>query len=149
MVQTGSRYVLAYLLWAVSVVLAIVVLLSWRSSAMIILGITPWDRYLEHALNQFGFLFLAIFGLAVIVFTEHFYRTGVEKGRLFLRFFWISFVELLFLVVAHGARLIGMLLLSIPIGGTWPVVTAEILLCVLTFLLFRRAKANYVEPEIR
>ncbi|MCB0087990.1 MAG: hypothetical protein KDE54_08755, partial [Caldilineaceae bacterium] len=90
-----SRYLLAYLLWFVSIVLAFVNLLKWRSSAMIILGITSWDRYLEHALNQFGFLFLAILGLIIIVFTEFYYRTGVEKNLLFRRFFLITLIELI------------------------------------------------------
>lgn len=148
MVQTGSRYVLAYTLWAVSVVLAIMALLSWRSSAMIILGVTPWNRYLEHALNQFGFLFLAILGLCVIVFTEYYYRTGVEKERLFIRFFFVTFVELLFLTGAHLARLVGSIMLEISVTGTWPVVAVELACCVLAYMLFRRATTNYVEPEL-
>lgn len=148
MVQTGTRYVLAYTLWVVSVALAIMVLLSWRSSAMIILGVTPWDRYLEHALNQFGFLFLAIIGLCVIVFAEHYYRTGVEKERLFIRFFFITFIELIFLTGAHLARLIGSVILEISITGTWQVVLVEFILCILAYILFRRAIANYVEPEL-
>ena len=148
MVQSGSRYVLAYLLWAVSVVLAIMALLTWRSSAMIILGITPWDRYLEHTLNQFGFLFLAIFGLCVIVFTEYYYRTGVEKNRLFVRFFGVTFVELLFILAAHLARAVGLLILALPFGGIWPVLVGEAALSIGAFVLWQRARATYIPPAI-
>jgi hypothetical protein len=141
MVISTSRYVLAYLLWAISVVIAFVALLASRSSVMITLGVTQWDRYFEHALNQFGFLFLAIFGLAVIIFTEHFYRTGVEKQRLFARFFFITFLELLFLSIIHTARLAGEVLLGLftPITLAW--VGGEIALCLLLFWLYRRAVA--------
>ncbi|HRW05459.1 MAG TPA: hypothetical protein P5121_10210 [Caldilineaceae bacterium] len=148
MVQSGSRYVLAYLLWAVSVVLAIMALLTWRSSAMIILGITPWDRYLEHTLNQFGFLFLAILGLCVIVFTEYYYRTGVEKNRLFVRFFGVTFVELLFILAAHLARAIGIMILALPSDDIWPVLGAEAVLSIGAFVLWQRARAAYVPPEV-
>jgi hypothetical protein len=146
MIQNGSRYVIAYLLWFVSVALAITVLLAWRSSAMIVLGVTQWDRYLEHALNQFGFLFLGIFGLTVIVFTEHYYRTGVEKAQLYVRFFWVTFIELAVLTVAHLVRLFGGMLLELPLMATLPFVAGELGFCILAFLLYRRAARAYVPP---
>ena len=146
MVQTGSRYVIAYLLWAVSVALAIITLLALRSSAMIALGVTPWDRYVEHALNQFGFLFLAIFGLTVIVFTEHYYRTGAEQGRLYLRFFWITFIELAVLLFAHLVRLFGGIALALPVMATLPFVAGELVFCIVAFLLYRRAARAYSPP---
>lgn len=139
MVINTSRYVLAYLLWATSVGIAIAALLASRSSVMIALGVTQWDRYVEHALNQFGFLFLAIFGLAVIVFTEHFYRTGVEKHRLFARFFLVTLLELLFLSIVHLARLAGEVLLGFFAPATLLLVGGEIALCLLLFWLYRRS----------
>ncbi len=148
MVQTGSRYVIAYLLWTVSVALAIVTLLAMRSSAMIALGVTPWDRYVEHALNQFGFLFLAIFGLTVIVFTEHYYRTGVEQGRLYLRFFWITYIELAVLLFAHLVRLFGGMALDLPVMATLPFVAGELLFCIVALVLYRRAVRAYVSPSL-
>lgn len=146
--QTTSRYVLAYVLWAVSVAAAITILLSSRSSLMIALGVTQWDRYFEHAINQFGFLFLAIFGLAVIVFTEHFYRTGVEKGKLFSRFFLMSFWELLVLTVVQLAALISMVQLALftPARLIW--VVGEALLCAMVYWLYRRARQAYVAPVL-
>jgi len=115
---------------------------------MIILGITPWDRYLEHTLNQFGFLFLAILGLCVIVFTEYYYRTGVEKNRLFVRFFGVTFVELLFILAAHLARAIGIMILALPSDDIWPVLGAEAVLSIGAFVLWQRARAAYVPPEV-
>ncbi len=142
-----SRYILAYLLWAVSVVLAVVDLLVLRSSAMIALGMTPWDRYVEHALNQFGFLFLAILGLGVIVFTEHYYRTGVEANRLLPRFLLITFIELLVLTLAHLVMLIGEVVLDFFTPFTVGIVLAESALCAVIFWLYRRAR-GYTDGRI-
>jgi len=154
-VQKTSRYVLAYLLWAISVAAAITVLLSARSSLIIGFGVTKWDRYVEHAINQFGFLFLAIFGLAIIVFTEHFYRTGVEKGRLFMRFFLVSFWELLILTLVHVAALIGIVQTAALIGMAQPnlssyyiLLVGEVVLCALFFWLYRRTTQAYVAPVL-
>lgn len=148
MVQKTSRYVLAYLLWALSVAAAITVLLSSRSALMIALGVTPWDRYFEHAINQFGFLFLAIFGLAIIVFTEHFYRTGVEKGRLFIRFFFVSFWELLVLTLVQLAALLSMIQLQLYTPDRLIWVVGELVLCLLLYWLYRRARQVYVAPVL-
>jgi hypothetical protein len=143
MVISASRYALAYLFWAISVAGAIAILLASRSSVMIVLGLTPWDRYFEHAINQFGFLFLAIFGLSVIVFTEHFYRTGVEKKRLFSRFFLITLLELLFLSFVHLVRVVGIGIFTpdslILLGG-------ELVLALIAFLLYRRTSQQSTAP---
>ena len=133
-----SRYLAAYLLWAVTVVLAIVDLLVWRSSGMIALGMTPWDRYVEHAINQFGFLFLAILGLCVIVFAEHHYRTGVEENRLLPRFLRVTFIQLLVLTLAHLVWLVGEVVLGFFTPITLGIVLAESALCVVVFWLYRR-----------
>lgn len=133
-----SRYLLAYLLWFVSIVLAFVNLLKWRSSAMIILGITSWDRYLEHALNQFGFLFLAILGLIIIVFTEFYYRTGVEKKLLFRRFFLITLIELILLTLADLAYVVGSIVLNFFAPQSLIILIVELLLCGVVFVLYRR-----------
>jgi len=145
-IQNNSRYVLAYLLWAVSVASALAILLISRSAFMVVLGVTQWDRYVEHAINQFGFLFLAIFGLSVIVFTEHFYRTGVEKNRLFARFFLISLLELIFLTLAHGTRLLGETMLGFLTPATLALVGAEVVLCGLLFWLYRQASQRVTSP---
>jgi len=115
---------------------------------MILLALTPWDRYIEHALNQFGFLFLAIFGLIVIVFTEHYYRTGVEQRKLYLRFFWISFIMLVTLLFAHLVRLFGGMVLDLPMMATLPFVIGELGVSVLAFVLYRRARLAYVPPSL-
>ena len=154
MVQKTSRYVLAYLLWAISVAVAVTALLSARTSLIIAFGVTQWDRYVEHAINQFGFLFLAIFGLAIIVFTEHFYRTGVEKGRLFMRFFLVSFWEVLLLTLLHVAAWVGLAQTAallgeqIDLSSSAELVVGEVVVCAILYWLYRRARRVYVKPVL-
>lgn len=139
MAPRASRYALAYLFWFISVALAFVALLASRSSITITLAATGWDRYVIRALNQFGFLFLAIFGLAVIIFTEHYYRTGVEKNRLVARFLLITLLELLFLAFMHLSGLISQLVLGFFIPTSLYIVVGEALLALVIFWLYRRA----------
>ena len=148
MAPSIARYALAYLFWAISMTLAFVALLVSRSSIMMMLGATGWDRYFVHALNQFGFLFLAIFGLAVIVFTEHFYRTGVEKNRLFARFFLITLLELLFLTLMHISGLISQVILGFFIPASLLIVVGEVILVLGLFWLYRRASRQAVTPVV-
>lgn len=105
---------------------------------MLTLGATGWDRYAVHALNQFGFLFVAVAGLAVIVFTEHFYRTGVEKRKLFARFLLITTLELLFLMILHLAGLISEIVLGLFAPASLIIVIGEGLLALALFWFYRR-----------
>lgn len=105
---------------------------------MLTLGATGWDRYFVHALNQFGFLFMAIVGLGIIVFTEHFYRTGVEKRRLFARFLLITTLEVLFLTILHLAGLISEIVLGLFAPASLYIVVGEGLLALVLYWFYRR-----------
>ena len=133
-----ARYGLAYLFWAISVALAFVALLVWRSTAFIILGMTPWDRYAEHALNQFGFLFLAIVILGVIIFAENYFRTGIERNRLLPRFFLIALIEVAAIWIAHVIQWIGGMVLGFPESLVSPVILILELAAVILFFVLRR-----------
>lgn len=148
MVPNAGRYVLAYFFWAVSVVIAVVVLLVSRTSLMLALGVTTWDRYFEHALNQFGFLFLAIFILAVIIFTEHFYRTGVEKNKLFARFLLITLLESIALIMLHLARLVAEISLGLFTSASLLVVGSEFVLTLVLVWLYRQATGQRTTTPI-
>lgn len=147
MAPSASRYALAYLFWIITIALAFVGLLASRSSLTITLAATGWDRYAVRALNQFGFLFLAIFGLGVIIFTEHFYRTGVEKQRLFARFFLITALEMLFLTLMHLASLLSQLILDLFIPISLYIVVGEVILVLTFYLLYRRAARQATTPH--
>ena len=134
-----ARYGLAYLYWAISVALAFVALLVWSATAFIILGMTPWDRYAEHALNQFGFLFMAIVMLSVIIFAEYYYRTGVDKGLVTKRFFFVAMIQILLIMAAHVIQWIGGIVLNFAVSPVSPfVIIIEIVIATILFLLYKR-----------
>ena len=133
------HYALAYLLWAISVALSVINLLVWRTSLTIALGVTAWDRYFEHAINQFGFLIMAIVVLSVVVGVEHYYRTGVPKNRLWARCLLVTLWEFVFIALAHLIRFGGELILELPTSSL-PFVILEVVGCVALFWLYRRVK---------
>ena len=147
MVPSASRYALAYLCWVITVAFAFLALVVSRTSIMLTLGATGWDRYAVHALNQFGFLFMAIVGLGVIVFTEHFYRTGVEKQRLFARFLLITTLELLFLTLLHLAGLISEIVLGIFATASLFIVIGEGVLALVLYGVYRRISRQPANPR--
>ncbi len=128
------HYALAYVFWAISVALSVVNLLVWRTSLLIGLGTTAWDRYFVHAINQFGFLIIAIVVLAVVIGAEHYYRTGVSENRLLVRFLLFTFWELAFITLAHV-----ILRLALP-SFSLPFIALELVGCVVLFWLYRRVK---------
>ena len=136
-----ARYGLAYLLWAVTVALAVVALLVWRSTAFIILGMTPWDRYAEYALNQFGFLLIAIVTLGMIIFSENYYRTGVDRHQLWKRFFQLTMIEVLVLAIAHVIQWIGGIVLDFAQSPVSPLILiGELVVAILLFFLQRQVQ---------
>lgn len=144
-----ARYGLVYLLWLVVVVLSVVALLVWRETAFIILGMTPWDRYAEHALNQFGFLFIAIVTLGVIIFAENYFRTGVERNRLLPRFFLMMLIELLVILVAHIIQWIGGIVLEFPQSPVSPlIIILELAFAILFFILRRKFRKRAVTTSL-
>lgn len=112
---------------------------------MLALGMTPWDRFVEHAINQFGFLVLAIVGLSMVVFTEHFYRTAVEKSRLWQRFALITAIEVGILALAHLAQWISGTVLSIPVNPLYFML--EAMVGVLFLVLYRRSRQDAKPPH--
>lgn len=133
------HYVLAYLCWAITVALAVLDLLVLRNALMITLGMTSWNRYIQRAVSQFGFLFLAIGALGFILFTEHFYRTGAEKQRLLSRFLLGLLIGVGVLTVSHLIWLIGGLVLDFFTFTTLWIFVAELAGCGLLYWLYRRA----------
>ena len=132
------HYVLAYLCWVITVALAVLDLLVLRNSVMIALGMTSWNRYIQRAINQFGFLFLAIGALGFILFTEHFYRTGAEKQRLLSRFLLGLLIGVGVLALAHLLWLIGSFVLDFFTFSTLWIFLAELAGGSLLYWLYRR-----------
>ena len=112
-----SRYILAYSLWLVSIVIAGVVGLIVQdvlsngltlSAASAARNNPRADFYLGLQLRAAEPWLYVLYGLAMVVviaFLEHYYRNGVDMERLLSRFLKVTTIEIGVLAFAHIARI--------------------------------------------
>ncbi len=123
-----SAYGLAYLLWFLSFLLSGLVLLQLRDAYLSVIVLSMYNRAQNNAaqlfysnlaarsLDQWSYLFLGILLIVLIVFFEHYYRTGVQPGRLRLRFFQVIAIEFVVLFASNLTSAI----VAWQVGGfTW------------------------------
>lgn len=103
--QTFS-YGAAYALWLVTIAGAIVLGMSVRTTYQLALSQIGWDRYSVSAIERFATVFLALALVILFIYTEHFYRTGVAKQRLWLRFSRLISIGLQLFAVIQGLRVV-------------------------------------------
>jgi hypothetical protein len=104
--RTLLRYGLAYLLWLVTIGLAVLAALVVRESFDFLVALNALHRYTAHAVSNFLFLVLGVLVLIVIIFAEHWYRTGVPRGLLAARFGRLAAILLAVIAFLHSARAI-------------------------------------------
>lgn len=147
-----SRYTLAYVLWVVSFVLAGGIGLIARDSFVNALTYSASrltqndpraDFYIGlqiRAADTWSFLLLGFLVVAAIVCIEFFYRGGVSKGRLLVRFLLVTAIEMGLLGLAHLTNFI----IALSLGATsWvnvylPVI--EIIVTGIFIWLYQRLK---------
>lgn len=108
-----SAYGLAYLLWALSIILSGLVLLQVRDAYLSMIVLASYNRVQNNAaalfyanlqtrsLDQWSYLFLGIILIVIIVFIEYYYRSAVVPGRLRLHFFQVTSIEFVALLIAN------------------------------------------------
>lgn len=117
-----SEYILAYVLWVVSCALGVFIGFwavrgAWDAVVEFLtlgqaLG-TPSQRFqvtfVRNAFDRFGVVALGILGVLMVVFIEHYYRVGVERGELPRRAVLVTLVETttLFISLALQVALAG------------------------------------------
>jgi hypothetical protein len=121
-----SRYTLAYVLWVVTFVLAAGIGLIARgtfvqllafSAAPVVQNDKTADFYIGlqiRAADTWSYVFLGVLIVAVIVFVEHFYRTGAAQGHLLVRFLLLTGIEIGLLSLAHLSNFI----MAVSLGAT-------------------------------
>jgi hypothetical protein len=121
-------YGAAYLLWAVTIALAVVAAALAREAYMLLLGVNEVNRYFIQASHNFLVLLLGLLVLAVVVFAEHHYRTAVPKGWLARRFFRLAAILVGLIALLHTVRLVLLFTLGaassgdgLLAGGEWVV----------------------------
>ena len=113
-----SRYTLAYVLWAVSFIMAGGIGLIARESfvnflAFLAVPATKGDKAADfymglqiRAVETWSYVLLGFLVVVVIVFVEFYYRSGAAKGRLLVQFLVVTAVELGLLALAHLSNFI-------------------------------------------
>jgi hypothetical protein len=108
------NYVLAYLLWAASLLLGVFSLYSVREAYLLALVFSAYNRrgisageILDQALQAraadiWSIFILGLLMVVLVVYLEHFYRTAVPAGSLGVRFALVSAIELGVLLLANA-----------------------------------------------
>ena len=144
-----SKYLLAYVLWAVSIAVGVIAALIIRQAISGMFGIALLSAAPEqlftlkmqsNAADRFGVVILGLVLLILIVTAEHLYRTGVPKGKLVRNFSLITVIELAVLLVFHTMLLSQSVRAGLPVGINVAVEGLILALLVLFFWLYRRSK---------
>ncbi|MFZ1770971.1 MAG: hypothetical protein WAU00_17320, partial [Caldilinea sp.] len=101
-----SAYVAAYGLWFFTFLVGLLVAFAVRDLSQMAMLFTTWDRYAVHLFNQVGVVVLVVLLLVLLVTTEAYYRNGVPRGQLFLRFARVVGILALILAAAQALRLV-------------------------------------------
>ena len=149
-----SRIALAYILWAVSVVVAGGVGLIARDAFSTVLTMAAStkagtdqsaDFYLGlqlRAAEPWMYIIFGLFLIAVIAFVEYYYRIGAGQELLLQRFLLVTGVEIGVLTVAHVARFLVVAALG---AAAWSGLVLPIIELVVTGIfiwLYRRMAAH-------
>ena len=98
---TVLEYIVAYLLWLVTVSVSVLVALVLREVIVEFGALTGWSRYTVGIVSQFSAVLLGLSVLAVLIITEGLYRTGVQRGQLLIRFCHWTGILLAIVGLAH------------------------------------------------
>lgn len=105
--KTGiGQHLAHYVCWVIAMVLAFLVLVSVRELGLSILAVSGVDVKVVALIDKVGFFGFGVVGLAVIILTEGYFRTGAKSGRLTERIGLVFGIELLCLFVFDGGRLL-------------------------------------------
>jgi hypothetical protein len=99
----GWGVVLSYLLAAVTGAVGLGLWLLGRSLILELLQATGISVWAWGAIDKFGFLFLAIAWLVLVLFSQHYFESGFGVGRLWRRFFRVLGAEALTLAIVLGS----------------------------------------------
>ena len=106
-------YVLAYILWAISTGLGILVLTKGRETVLLAMVVSNnvgnptksqqfYSSLIAAAIDNWSILVIGVLVLILLVGIENLYRMSVPSGKLLKRFFLISGIECALLFYVHS-----------------------------------------------
>lgn len=128
--------------------LAVLAMIIARETYRSLLAFNFPQRFIARAVDNFAVLLLAILAMAVVILTEHYYRTGVSLNRLGERFCLVTALELGLLALMHGVQF-GLVLAYARFDPlTLAIVLGELVGTLGFWWLYRRLKLNHQAPKI-
>jgi hypothetical protein len=94
-------WIAVYGLWLAGCAVAFLLMIALRQMILTWLDVAGADELTRTAVDRFGFFGLSIFCLFIIVYLEHYYRTGHGQGLLYIRFTRSLGIELFLLGAMH------------------------------------------------
>ncbi|MEM7133864.1 MAG: hypothetical protein AAF702_46640 [Chloroflexota bacterium] len=96
-----GHYALAYLFWLVTLAITLLACSVLVETVVGVLGLAEFHRFFIRAVRQFLIFFLGILVLGLLVYNEHYFRTGAERHRLLERFARMTGIWLLIMGISH------------------------------------------------
>jgi hypothetical protein len=81
-VGTAARYVVCYVLWAVSLLLSLLDLVLARETLQASARVFRWGPWWHGAIMQWGFTLMAVVWLVYAILSEGYLRGGLKAGDL-------------------------------------------------------------------
>jgi hypothetical protein len=101
-VKLPQNHLVGYLLWFISMALMGLCLIAGRSSFMAVATAAGSNRWILSFLDRFGILVLGLLSLILVIYFEHYYRTGADQRRLWQRFARVTLLQIAFLAASFG-----------------------------------------------
>ncbi|MEZ4866893.1 MAG: hypothetical protein R3C14_36565 [Caldilineaceae bacterium] len=96
--RLATNYVVSLLLWLVAVGLTALDILYGRLLTMAFFGLFALNHWVMSFIDRAGIFLLGLAGLILVLFLEHYYRTGVQRNRLWPRFLRVSAYQLVIIL---------------------------------------------------
>ena len=128
-------YVAAYGLWSLTFLVGLVVAFALRDVLQMAMVFTTLDRYAVHLFNQISVVVLVVLLLVLLVSTEAYYRSGVARRQVGVRFARVMGILALILAAVQSVRL----LLEVSAGA---VNLLSVLILVVILLVYAGARAG-------
>ena len=93
-------------MWFLTFLVGLMVAFAVRDVFQMAMVFTPLDRYAVHLFNQISVVVLVVLLLVLLVVTEAYYRNGVPRHQVAVRFARVMGILALILAAAQGVRLV-------------------------------------------
>lgn len=103
---TIGHYALAYLFWLITLAISLIVCVVILDTTAFTMTIAEVHRYPTQLVRQFLVIILGLIVLILLIWNEHYYRTGAERHRLLERFARIVGYLFVIMGLAHSIQII-------------------------------------------